>query len=88
MKFQMKTINMADKNLYYTCVVAYLAAVSFGLVIGYSSPALPQMLKTGLVFIFNSSTALYYAVLTAIIFLVAMTSVCCHFVSHCSLHSL
>ena len=53
MKFQMKTINMADKNLFYTCFVAYLAAVSFGLVIGYSSPALPQMLKTGLVFMFN-----------------------------------
>ena len=38
---------MADKNLFYTCSVAYLAAVSFGLVIGYTSPALPDMLKNG-----------------------------------------
>ena len=35
-------------NLIYACTAPYLGAVSFGYMIGYSSPALPSMLKDGI----------------------------------------
>lgn len=38
---------MPNINLYQAFIAAYLAAVSFGLMIGYTSPALPDMMKAG-----------------------------------------
>ncbi|KAK2151651.1 hypothetical protein LSH36_356g06018 [Paralvinella palmiformis] len=38
---------MSNRNLYYASSCSYMATVSFGFVIGYSSPALPQMTASG-----------------------------------------